>query len=95
VGEGEVGASEGKDGVGEGGRGGDEGEEGGGEGSGGEVGVGADGEERAARPDKRYANGRSKKRTGTPCSTAQRIACHSGENTANGQNAARRGSSVA
>ena len=50
----------------------------------------------ARRPGRsRYANGRSKNRTGTPCATAQRIACHSGENTANGQNAARRGSSAA
>ena len=35
-----------------------------------------------------YAAGRSQNRTGTPASRAYLIACHSGENTANGQNAA-------
>ena len=34
------------------------------------------------------AAGRSQNRTGTPASSAYLIACHSGENTANGQNAA-------
>ena len=33
----------------------------------------------------RNVTGRSQKRTGTPCSTAHRSACHSGENSANGQ----------
>ena len=35
-----------------------------------------------------WAAGRSQNRTGTPASSAYLIACHSGENTANGQNAA-------
>lgn len=35
------------------------------------------------------------KRAGTPCSRAQRIATHSGENSASGQNAERPGSSTA
>ncbi|WP_248843735.1 DUF5682 family protein, partial [Streptomyces prasinus] len=39
--------------------------------------------------------GRSMKRTGVPCSSAQRIATHSGENSASGQNAERPGSSTA
>ena len=34
------------------------------------------------------AAGRSQNRTGTPAPSAYLIACHSGENTANGQNAA-------
>ena len=34
------------------------------------------------------AAGRSQNRTGTPAPSAYPIACHSGENTANGQNAA-------
>ena len=34
------------------------------------------------------AAGRSQNRTGTPAPSAYCIACHSGENTANGQNAA-------
>ena len=38
--------------------------------------------------------GKSQKRTGTPRRVAQVSACHSGENTANGQNAAVRGSST-
>ena len=38
------------------------------------------------------AAGRSQNRTGTPASSAYLIACHSGENTANGQNAACLGS---
>ena len=35
-----------------------------------------------------HAAGRSQNRTGTPAPSAYLIACHSGENTANGQNAA-------
>lgn len=35
------------------------------------------------------------KRAGTPCSSAQRSATHSGENAASGQNAERPGSSTA
>ena len=35
-----------------------------------------------------WAAGRSKNRAGTPAPSAYLIACHSGENTANGQNAA-------
>ena len=41
------------------------------------------------------AAGRSQNRTSTPCSTAQTSACHSGENTANGQKAETLGSSAA
>ncbi|CAM5654358.1 hypothetical protein SGRIM128S_09354 [Streptomyces griseomycini] len=42
-----------------------------------------------------WAAGRSMKRAGTPCSSAQRIATHSGENPASGQKAERPGSSTA
>ncbi len=40
------------------------------------------------------ASGRSIARTGTSCSFAQAIACHSGLNSANGANAARAGSAT-
>src|SRR5689334_6149301 len=39
--------------------------------------------------------GRSQNRTSTPCPSAQVSACHSGENTANGQNAEWAGLSAA
>jgi hypothetical protein len=41
------------------------------------------------------AAGRSQNRAGTWCRAAQASACHSGENTANGQNADTRGASGA
>ena len=41
------------------------------------------------------AAGQSMKRTGRPCRSAQRMACHSGENTANGKKTDKAGSSAA